>query len=328
MHKVAVEGVRQARIVDVPDPTPEGDWVVVRVHAAPLCTEYKGYLSGQAGADLGHEAAGEVVATAQATRVRVGERVVAMPLTGCGRCRLCQSGQYIYCEHRPVRPDATLAQYIVKPSWLLQPIPDDLPYERAALACCGLGPSFGAFQRAGLGAHDTVLITGAGPVGLGALVNARFRGARAIVVEGAPWRAERARQMGALAVLDPVAEDTPDRIRALTDGVGVDVALDCAGAVAAQRLCLDATRRRGTVAFVGECHEALEVRASPDLLRKGLTLLGSWHYLLQDYPLILRVIRQSPLIDLLISHVLPLESVAEAFELQAAGRCAKVILSP
>lgn len=328
MYKATIVGIRQAQIVDASDPAPEGDGVVVRVHAAPLCTEYKAYVSGQASASLGHEAAGEVVAVAQQTRVAVGDRVVAMPLSGCGRCRLCQSGEYIYCEHKPARPDATLAQYIVKPAWLLQPIPDDLSYERAALACCGLGPSFGAFQRAGLGAYDTVLITGAGPVGLGAIVNARFRGARVIVVEAAPWRAERARQLGAVAVIDPASADALDQIRALTGGGGVDLALDCSGAVPAQRLCIDATRRRGAVAFVGECHDTVGVRVSPDLLRKGLTLLGSWHYPLHDYPLVLQVIRESPLIDLLISHVMPLDRVDDAFELQAQGQCAKVILTP
>ena len=194
MRKVAVVGLRQAQVIEAPDPQPHGEWVVVKVHAAPMCTEYKSYVSGQANDALGHEAAGEVVAVAQPGRVQVGDRVVAMPLAGCGRCRFCQSGEYIYCEHKPSHRDTTLAQYIVKPDWLLQPIPDDLSYERAALACCGIGPSFGAFQRAALSAYDTVLITGAGPVGLGAVVNARFRGARVIVVEAAPWRAERARQ--------------------------------------------------------------------------------------------------------------------------------------
>lgn len=328
MQKVAIVGSRQAQVIETRDPQPHAEWVVVKVHAAPMCTEYKGYVSGQASNALGHEAAGEVVAVAQPGRVQVGDRVVAMPLAGCGRCPLCQSGEYIFCEHKPPHHDATLAQYIAKPDWLLQPIPDNLSYERAALACCGLGPSFGAFQRAGLNAYDTVLITGAGPVGLGAVVNARFRGGRVIVVEAAPWRADRARQMGAVAVIDPREADALEQIRALTGGEGVDVALDCSGAVPAQRLCIDAVRRRGTVAFIGECHDDLAVRASPDFLRKGLTLLGSWHYPLHDYPRVLRVIQESPLVDLLISHVMPMERVADAFELQAAGQCAKVILTP
>jgi threonine dehydrogenase-like Zn-dependent dehydrogenase len=203
-----------------------------------------------------------------------------------------------------------------------------LSYEHAALACCGLGPSFGAFQRAHVTAYDTVLITGAGPVGLGAIVNARYRNARVIVTEVAPWRAERARQMGAIAVLDPRSSDVLARIHDLTEGAGVDVALECSGTVPAQRLCVDATKRCGVVAFVGECSDELSIRVSSDMIRKGMTLLGNWHYDLQDYPAIVRVIRESPLIDLLISHQFSMREVDNAFALQAAGQCAKVILNP
>ena len=181
----------------------------------------------------------------------------------------------------------------------------------------------------GLDAFDTVLIVGAGPIGLGAIVNARYRGARVIVVASAgSWRAARALEMGACCVLDPRAQDLIERVRGLTDGHGVDCALDCAGAVAAERLCLEATRRRGRVAFVGECNADLAIRVSPDLIRKGLTVAGSWHYNRTDFPAVMKIIRESPLIDLLISHVLPMSSIQEAFELSASHRTAKVILKP
>ena len=245
-----------------------------------------------------------------------------MPLSACGRCALCVAGDYIHCEHpqsfaaftgsREGR--ATYAQYLVKPGWLLPRIPDGVSYELASLACCALGPSFGAFARMGVDAFDTVLITGAGPVGLGALVNARYRGARAIVVEYQPWRVQRAQEMGAAAVLDPRDPQMVEQIGALTGGLGVDKALDCSGVVAAQRLCIDATRRRGQVAFIGECNDELPIRVSPDMIRKGLTIHGSWHYNLNDYPKIMQVIQQSPLIGQLISHVLPMSRIQEAFE--------------
>jgi len=186
----------------------------------------------------------------------------------------------------------------------------------------------------GLSAFDTVLITGLGPVGLGGVVNARFRGARVIGVESVAWRAERASQMGAEAVLDPRDDDVAmrtssvERIKALTDGRGVDCALDCSGSVQAERLCIDATRRKGRVAFVGECGDELAVRISPDMIRKGLTVIGSWHYNLNDFPLIMKVIQESPQIDLLISHVLPMSRIQEAFEISASHECAKIILKP
>jgi len=336
MKKAVILGERKAAIVDVPDPQPKEDWVVVKVHAAPMCTEYKAFVAGHKGEFLGHEAAGEVVAVAQPCRVKVGDRVVVMPLYPCGKCSFCVSGEYIHCE-RSIDPAkftgspegrATMAQYLVKPSWLLPAIPEGVSYERGSLACCALGPSFGAFQAMRLSAFDTVLIAGLGPVGLGALVNARFRGARAIIVESVPWRVERAKQMGAAAVVDPRESNALKQIMGLTDGRGVDCALDCSGTVQAERLCIDAARRKGKVAFVGECTDPLPIRVSPDLIRKGLTIIGSWHYNLSDFPALMKVIRESPLIDLLISHVMPMSRIQDAFELCASHQTAKVVLRP
>ena len=336
MKKAVILGERQAGLVDVSDPKPKEDWVVVKVHAAPMCAEYKDFVAGHKSDSLGHEAAGEVVDVAQPGRVKVGDRVVVMPMYPCGKCESCVAGDYIYCENTynftefvgTSEGHATMAQYLLKPSWLLPQIPDGVSYEHASLTCCGLGPSFGAFQRMGLSAFDTVLITGAGPVGLGALVNARFRGARVVVMESVPYRVERAKQMGAECVLQPEDSEALKKIKDLTSGKGVDCALDCSGSVQAERFCIDATRRRGMVGFIGECSQELGIRVSPDLIRKGLTIIGSWHYNLADFPLIMKVIQESPLIDQLISHVIPMSKIQEAFEISASHECAKIIFKP
>lgn len=336
MKKAVILDARQAGLVDVPEPEPFDNWVVVKIRAAPMCAEYKRFLSGPRTDFLGHEAAGEVVAVARPGMVEVGDRVVAMPLFGCGVCSLCTAGDYIHCEQTAevgkvfanMEGSATYAQYLLKQDWLLGKIPDGVSYEHAALACCGLGPSFGAMQTMQVGAFHTILITGAGPVGLGAVVNARFRGARVIVVESVPYRMERAAQMGAAAVLDPRDERILERIRELTGGLGVDCALDCSGNVQAQRLCIDATRRKGKVSFIGECYDELPLRISPDMIRKGLTLIGSWHYNLNDFPKVMQVIQESPLIDLLISHTMPMSQIQQAFECSASHESAKIILDP
>ena len=336
MKKAVILSTRQAALVEVPTPQPEGDEALVKVHVTPMCTEYKMYVSGRAAEHLGHEAVGEVVAIAQPGCVKLGDRVVVQPTYLCGRCALCIAGDYIHCEDagdrgasvRAREGSATYAQYLLKPDWLLSPIPDGVSYEHASLALCGLGPSFGAFQAMGVSAFDTVLITGLGPVGLGAVVNARFRGARVIAVESVPWRVDQAYQMGAAAVLDPWSSDVLPQIRDLTGGKGVDRALDCSGTVPAERLCIDAARRKGKVAFVGECSDELAIQISPDMIRKGLTLIGSWHYNLSDYPRIMQVIQESPLIDMLISHVMPMSHIQEAFELSASYECAKILLKP
>jgi len=336
MKKATITGVRQAELVEVPDPQPKDDWVVVKVHAAPLCTEYKAFVNGWVSPHMGHEAAGEVIAVAQPGCVQVGDRVVVMPQTPCGTCALCRAGYYIHCEHcvnfaefhGTPEGSGTVAQMLLKLDWLLPKIPDGVSYEHASLACCGLGPSFGAMQWMNTSAFDTILITGLGPVGLGAIVNASYRGGRIIAVESVPWRVQRAYKMGVEHVLDPRDEATLPRIMELTGGVGVDCALDCSGVVAAERLCIDATRRLGQVTFIGECNDPLEIRVSNDGIRKGLTIRGSWHYNLADFPAIMQIIERSPLIPLLISHVMPMSEIQAAMELCATHETAKVILKP
>jgi threonine dehydrogenase-like Zn-dependent dehydrogenase len=104
--------------------------------------------------------------------------------------------------------------------------------------------------------------------------------------------------------------------------------LDCSGNVLAERLCIDAIRRKGQVAFIGECQDELAIRISPDMIRKGLTLVGSWHYNLNDFPKVMQVIQHSPVIDLLISHTFPMSQIQEAFECSISQASAKIILDP
>jgi threonine dehydrogenase-like Zn-dependent dehydrogenase len=336
MLKAVITGKREAGLVEVPRPAPVENWALVKVHVTPMCTEYKAFVAGRRSEYLGHEAVGEVVEVAQPARVQVGDRVVVMPQYPCGVCDLCIRGDYIHCEHTvdfaafTGGPEgrATYAQYLLKPDWLLPKIPDGVSYEMASLALCALGPSFGALDAMTTDSFDTVLVTGAGPVGLGAVANAIYRGARVIVTESIPYRAELARSLGADLVLDPRDDTTVARVRDETGGRGVDKAVDCSGVPAAQRFCIDATRRRGEVTFVGECHDPLELRISPDMIRKGLTLRGSWHYNLALYPEILQVIQNSPVASKLITHRFPMSAIQEAMTVSASHQCGKIILDP
>jgi threonine dehydrogenase-like Zn-dependent dehydrogenase len=245
------------------------------------------------------------------------------------------AGDYIYCENEldfektfgTRDGSGTFGHYVLKPDWLLPLIPEGVSYEHATMAIDGIGASFGAFQAIEIGALDTLLVTGLGPVGLGAVANARFRNTRVIGVEPMPWRRERALQMGAEAVFSPDEPDVLAKIRAASGG-GVSCAVECSGRLSSQRLCIDAVRRRGRVAFVGEAADDLVIRVSPDLLRKGLTIVGSWLYNMGDYPKVMQVIQQSPLIDLLVSHVMSMSEIQAGFELLASGQSAKVVVHP
>ena len=335
MKAVRVTGPRQCDLIEIPDPRIKDSYVKVKVLSAPLCTEYNyAYKSGNGKAGcIGHEAAGQVVEIAQPGRVKVGDRVVVMPLYACGTCDLCIAGDYIYCEHA-VDPLAacnsetgagTYAQYLIKPDWMLLPIPEDMSYDHAAMACCGLGPSFGAMQNMNVQSGETILITGLGPVGLGGVINGVHRGAKVIGVDSNPYRQRLAMELGAVAIIDPAHPDALQQVKDLTAGRGADRAMDCTAVPAAQKFAIQATRRRGHVTFVGWGGHIEMDNMVPD----GLTLQGSWHYNLRDTPKILRLIRDSAhLIDKQITHRFPMSRIQDAWELQLTGQCGKVIVRP
>lgn len=234
MRIAAIRGCRDSTVVDVPDPTIGRDYALVKVEVAPMCNEYiayrdEVYLERNRPDSLGHELAGQVVAAPPGSRVRAGDRVVALCGFPCGSCDPCLRGYYAHCagtdDPRAVTGSPSgecgFAQYAIKPHWMLVPIPDGMSYEHASMACCGLGPTFGAFQRMGVTAGSTVLVTGLGPVGLGGVVNAKARGARVIGVARNPYRAELALALGCDAVVDPDAGPAVNQIATLTDGRGL-----------------------------------------------------------------------------------------------------------
>ena len=99
--------------------------------------------------------------------------------------------------------------------------------------------------------------------------------------------------------------------------------------VAAHRLCIDAARRKGAVAFVGECSEDTPLRISPDMIRKGLQLIGSWHFNMADSPRMMKMISEvGDQLDKLITHRYAIDDIQKAWEMQLSGHCGKVILQP
>ena len=335
MKVVSKFGPERAGLMDKPDPIAKGEFVVVKIHSAPMCTEYKGFKNEGTSDSFGHEAAGEVVEIAQAGTVKVGDRVVVMPHYPCGKCYLCLTGEYVHCpnDHRaPNIPEqtgvtTTFAQYILKKDWQLVPIPEDLSYHHAAMACCGLGSTFNAMRLMNVNALDTVLITGMGPIGLGGVVNAVYRGARVIAVESHPYRAALAKKLGAAEVVNPQDEDAVDQIQDLTGGRGVDKGIECSAAAAAVRLLIQATRPKGHISLIGGIGE-LEIPGG-EIINKGLTLHGTRHYDLASTPAMIQMITQvKAQLDTFITHTFAMSQIQEAWVLQCTHNCGKVVLDP
>ncbi len=315
-----------ARIEECPDPVPGGEWVVVRVRVSPICgSDRKAFLSDQPVRTAGHEGTGEVAAVDGSSRVRVGDRVVINPLSGCGRCRECRTGNYILCKSKPAW-ETHFAEYVRVQEFVLSPLPDDISFRRGALAGCALAPAFNAEKRMAVGAADTLLVTGLGPVGLGAVVIGKARGARVVGADVEPYRRELALRLGADAALD--AGDA--RIRELVADAaapgGPTRALDASGNAAAQRLCLDALGPGGMAAWIGQNREPVPVNPTADFINKGLTLLGAWHYNLNDWDEMAELLRRSEKVEEIITHEYPLSSAQEAFDVFVSGKAGKVFL--
>lgn len=336
MKRVVLNGPRDCALVERPVPRAKDDFVVVKLKVIPMCTEYVDYRDGNVDEPMGHEAAGEVVEVAQSGKVAVGDRVVVMPGYWCGKCRHCMSGDYIHCEHGVDVTKVTgneagfdfYSEYVVQNDWMLIPIPDDMSYEHASMACCGLGPAFNAMKTMKVDAFDTVLISGLGPVGLGAVINARYRGARVLCLARNQYRASIALSLGAEEVLNPEDASTPDRLKDLTDGYGPTKSVETTGQSMYMRLLVDATRRRGHIAIVGEGGD-FTFAISDDMIRNGLNLHGIWHYNLQDIPDMMQMIAEvGDSLDKQITHTFPFSRFEDAWKLQLTGECGKILLYP
>lgn len=337
MKAVRITGPRGVALTDRPMPRIRGDYALVKVFAAPMCNEYLAYAEGRylernRPDSLGHEFAGEVVAAPPGSSVRPGDRVVALCGYPCGRCEPCRTGYYAHCRDTDDPREACgsesgecgFAQYAVKPDWMLEPIPAGLDYDHAAMACCGLGPTYGALRRLGAARGSTVLITGLGAVGLGGVITARAVGARVLAAVRTPYRAELARELGAEVLKAPDL----DAVLEATEGRGVDHAVECSGQPHYQRLAVDAVRRLGSVAFLAEPGR-IDIAVDEDLVQRGVTLLGSLDINRRDARPLLELIRRVPeQLEIFITHRLPLERIAEAFEAQSSYESGKVVLHP
>ncbi|MGD2174756.1 MAG: zinc-binding dehydrogenase [Candidatus Brocadiaceae bacterium] len=326
--KQLVLGGGAARLEEVPRPEAEPGWAVIRAMVLPICGSDRGaFLDAGEHRYAGHEGTGVVDEVTPGSRFEPGDRVVIAPQAGCGCCRLCRSGEWIYCGNRP-EFTGHFREYVKKQEWILPRLPEDISLEVGSLAGCALCPAFSALEIARVTPSDTVLVTGLGPVGLGAVAVASLRGARVLAVEPQAYRRDLAMQLGADEVTDPAQEDALEWARELTDGQGPSCAVECSGGTEPLRLCIDAAATLGRVAIVGENHGPVEMGPSEDFIRKGLTVFGTWFGNWLNYAGVFDVIRRKPDVAKIITHTFAFERAQEAFQTFFSGEAGKVLLTP
>ncbi|WP_200919394.1 alcohol dehydrogenase catalytic domain-containing protein [Curtobacterium sp. Leaf261] len=335
------------------DPGP--DEAVVRIRAAGLCHTDLSLARGDFGqplpAVLGHEGAGEVIAVgADVTDVRVGDRVVLSWVPACGHCSACRAGQPYICRNRPRSADqgaalsvgdtpvvagmgtATLATETVVPARSLMPLPDDVPFEVGALLGCAVPTGFGAaVDTAGVRPGETVLVIGAGAVGLNAVQGARIAGASLIaVVDPDPARRRLAESLGSIVTAAP-GERGPST--AVETGGGFDVAIDAVGVSGTIRSAWDATRRGGRVVVVGAGRaDDMVSFSAQELFHEAKSITGSFYGssdMRVQVPRMTELWRTGQLrLDAFLERVVPLEGLEAAAAEQRAGQVLRVIVTP
>jgi threonine dehydrogenase-like Zn-dependent dehydrogenase len=292
MRGVVFTGDSTLDLIAFPDPTPGPRDVVLEIKASGMCGSDLKLYRPPAGAAFkalglkdsgepviaGHEPCGvvaEVGRDVDPRTVRVGDRVTLHHYQGCWTCPQCRTGWTQMCERTAIVYGVTghggHAPYMRAAVETLVALPQEVSFTTGAAISCGTGTAFGALVRLDVSARDTVAIFGQGPVGLSATQLASAMGARVIAVDVSADRARRAQEFGAAHVVDASAEDPVEAIRALTGGKGAGKALDTSGRSAAVR----GASAWGNVCFVGEGGE-VTLNVSPDIIRKQLTLFGSW----------------------------------------------------
>jgi 2-desacetyl-2-hydroxyethyl bacteriochlorophyllide A dehydrogenase len=344
MRGVVFLGERKVELRSFPDPTPGPGEVVLEMKASGMCgSDLKFYRSapGAAQAALGlgnlsepfiggHEPCGIVVARGAGVSEReapTGQRVMDHHYAGCGTCAHCRVGWSQLCRAGITVYGVTAhgghADYLKVPARTIVPLPEELSFAEGAAVACGTGTAFGALKRMKLCGGDTLAVFGQGPVGLSATVLGVAMGARVIAVETSPERMKLAEEFGADAVIDASREDAVPALKELTQGVGVDLALDCTGAAAARRAAVRCVKTWGTACYVGEGGD-VTLDVSPDLLRRQVTLIGSWTFSAMGMQECAEFIaKQRIALERIFTHRWRLEQADEAyrsFDTQTTGK--------
>lgn len=298
MKGMVFKGSREIELMNFPDPTPGPGEVVLEIKASGMCgSDLKFYRAADATAALGlgaisgpliagHEPCGVVAAVGPGVspkQARVGQRVMQHHYRGCGACDHCSTGWMQLCvegvaEVYGATGHGAHARYMRCPARTLVPLPDELSFAAGAAISCGTGTAWGALQRLALSADQTIAVFGQGPVGLSATLLAAQMGARVIALDVNDARLERAREFGAHALINPMK--TPDAVQAirdLTHGRGAHASLDASSSPNARAQAVRCVRTWGKACFVGE-GDSVTLDVSPDLLRRQVTLIGSWTF--------------------------------------------------
>ncbi len=252
MKATIYHGIRDLRVEEVPEPKPGAGEAKVRVKYCGICgSDLHEYLHGPfPRSPFGHEACGEIVEVGPGVKgFRAGDKVLAF-----------QKGAY--------------AQYLICPQERLIKKPEAMSWERAAVVEPLAGAAY-ALEKGNVRSADTVLITGAGPVGLMVLFGLQAIGVKEIyMTDISPARRKKAEELGAARVLNPLTDKIPAKMKELSAGNGVDVAVEAVGIEASLKDCMASVRFQGKVIVQGIFTERVPIHMLGFVTRET-TMIGT-----------------------------------------------------
>lgn len=326
MKSLHFVGNSKVEIVDAPEPTPTPDEVVIDIKVSALCGSEMGLFYSPEGrhGNPGHEFAGEIVDTNGHSEFRVGDRVGAHVIVGCGKCRHCRAGNEIFCPDMLPSGYAHAERIAVSARHCLR-IPEGMDWDTGVLvAGDAMGVAYHLSRRVGIQAHDTVAVFGCGPVGLGIVSLWSFLGARVIGVDMSRYRRDLAEKLGAWKTVEAGKRNTLERLLKLTGGDGPDTCLECTGRPEAVAMAFEATGKGGRIGIVGEQPQAC-FNPSRDLIHKELNVYGAWYFRVSEFPGMVELWRRGLRPRKMVTHRFPLEEAQKGYDLMAQQGCGKVL---
>lgn len=350
MHAAVFHDRHDIRVDDIPAPAAVGPReVLLRPFFCGICgtdlheyafgpivipTEPHPLTAASAPQVLGHEFSAEVVDVgSDVTAAKVGDRVSVMPLVTCGNCYYCRRGLNHLCVVMACTGlswhGGGIAELVVVGEQQVSLLPDSVTDVQGALIEPAAVAAYGV-DRTGMGPGDTILITGAGPIGALAALYANAAGASTVIVsEPNQRRRALAEAFGDVHVVDPTSVDVGEFVRDLTGGIGVDVAAECSGSQPGLTAALDSVRSAGTVTQVG-LHVKPATIDPMALSNRDLSLVGTWCYPVYDWPRIIALVASGRFpVEKVLSDIIDIDQlVSRGFDrlLDPEGDAQKVLV--
>ncbi|MGI9229756.1 MAG: zinc-dependent alcohol dehydrogenase [Gammaproteobacteria bacterium] len=323
---------------------------------------------------MGHEGVGEICEVAEGSKFKLGDRVVIYQGNPCGECFVCQRGlSPTHClaipyeeiqggsnpheklntlnneiaMHTPGSPGSIeidcesesggfgFSKFRIAPENMLQKIPDELPFRYAAAANCTLGCTYTGMEESGVKTGDWVLVAGIGFIGFGAIINAKYRGAKVIALGRNEFRMNLARKIGADHIINPDDPTWLEQIHKLTGYLkGCDHVFECSGYPYYQKKCLQAVRRYGNMfvfGFLVDDDKPLPIHILDELHNRHVSLTGGHDVRVLDREGLINMLMKPEVqeaTDHIVTHEFNMSDGKAAFDAALSKKAGKIYLYP